>query len=109
MKKTVLAFGGASGALSTAITLATIPLIRPGTLGIADVLGYTSIVLSALLVFFGIRSYRENVGAGRVSFGRAFAVGLLITLVSCTVYAAAFEVVYFRLVPDFGDRFSACM
>ena len=37
-------------------------------------------VFSILLVFFGIRSYRENAG-GLISFGRAVAVGILITLI----------------------------
>lgn len=66
-------------------------------------------MLSALLVFFGIRSFRDSAGAGRVSFGRGFAVGLLITLVSCLVSVAAFQIVYFKLTPEFGDRFAACM
>ena len=109
MKKTVLTFGLISGAVSSAMMLATLPYIDSGRLGIADVLGYTSIVLSALLVFFGIRSYRETAGAGRITFGRGLAVGLLITLVSCACYVVAFEIVYFKLMPEFGDKFSACM
>lgn len=32
-----------------------------------EILGYTTIVLSALLVFFGVRSYRENAGGGRLT------------------------------------------
>ena len=38
-------------------------------------------VLAFLMVFFGVRSYRDNVAGGHVTFGRAFKVGLLITLV----------------------------
>ena len=44
-----------------------------------------------------------------MTFGRGLAVGLLITLISTVCYAAAFEVMYFKLVPDFGERFSTCM
>jgi hypothetical protein len=66
-------------------------------------------VLSALLVFFGIRSFRENTGTGRISFGRGLAVGVLITLVSWACFAVAFQIVYFKVVPDFGDMYSACM
>ena len=46
-----------------------------------EILGYTGIVLSAFMVFFGVRSYRENAGGGRLIFGRGFAVGILITLI----------------------------
>ena len=109
MKKTVLFFGLISGAVSTALMLATLPYIDSGHFEIADVLGYTSIVLSALLVFFGIRSYREKAGAGRITFSRGVAVGVLITLISCACYVVVFQIVYFKLMPEFGDKFAACM
>jgi len=109
MKRTVLTFGLIAGAAAILGMLAAIPFIGSLDFRKADVLGYASIVLSALLVFFGIRSYRENTGAGRITFGRGLAVGLLITLISCASQVVAFEIVYFKLVPEFGDKFSACM
>ena len=109
MRRTVLIFGLISGAAAVALMLITIPLIQAKDLGKSDVLGYTSMVVSALLVFFGIRAHRERAGAGRITFGRALAVGLLVSLVSSVCVVAAFEVVYFVLVPDFGDTFSQCM
>ena len=51
MKKTVATFGLASGIVATAMTLVTIPFIHSASIETADVLGYTSMVLSALLVF----------------------------------------------------------
>ena len=109
MERTVLSFGLISGAAAILFMLATIPFIDAKALRKADVLGYSSMVLSALLVFFGIRSHRENAGAGRITFGRGLAVGLLITVVSCACSVVGFEIAYFKLVPDFGDKFSACM
>ena len=109
MKKTVLIFGLISGAVSSAMMLATLPFIDSIGFEKGDVLGYTTIVLSALLVFFGVRSYRENAGAGRMTFGRGCAVGLLITLVSCACYVVTFQIIYFKLAPDFGDKYEACM
>lgn len=109
MKKTVLLFGLLSAAVAIAMMLATVPLLDAWGYQKTDLLGYGSMVLSALLVFFGIRYYRERAVEGRLGFGRAFAVGLLITLVSSLCQVAAFQLVYFRLVPEFGDRFAACM
>ena len=109
MKKTVLTFGLISGAVSAGMMMATIPYINSIDLRKADVLGYTSIVLSALLVFFGVRSYRENAGGGRLTFGRGFTVGLLITLISCACLVVTFEIVYFKVVPGLGDKYAACM
>lgn len=109
MKNTVLTFGLISGALSAAMILATVPLLDSIGFEKTDLIGYTSIVLSALLVFFGVRSYRENAGAGRITFGRGFGVGLLITLISCVCSVVTFQIVYFKVTPEFGDKFAACM
>jgi hypothetical protein len=109
MWKPTLTFGLISGAVAVLLVLAALPFINVQDFRKADVFGYASMVLSALLVFFGVRSYRENAGAGRISFGRGLAVGLLITLISCACTVVAFEIVYFKLVPDFGDKFSACL
>ena len=75
MKKTTLTYGLLSAAVSTAMMFITLPFIRPESQGTADVLGYTSILLSALFVFLGIRSYRENAGEGRMTFSRGLASG----------------------------------
>src|SRR6185295_17998816 len=70
-------------------------------------IGYTIMVLSFLLIFFGVRSYRENVGNGYISFGRALGVGVLIMLISCACYVASWEVVSHKLIPDFGEKYLA--
>jgi hypothetical protein len=109
MKKTVLTFGLFSAALSAAMMLATLPLVDAIGFDKGEIVGYTAIVASFLLVFFGIRSYRENVGAGTISFGRAFSVGILITLISCVGYVATWEVIYFKLMPNFGEKYAGHM
>jgi hypothetical protein len=65
-----------------------------------EVLGYTSIVLAFLLIFFGVRSYRDNVAGGTVSFGRAFAVGALIALVASVMYVGTWQVMYYTTDSD---------
>jgi uncharacterized protein DUF4199 len=107
MKKTVLVFGLISGAVSAAMIFATLPFVYRIGFDKGLVVGYTTIILSMLLVFFGIRSYRENVGGGTITFGRAFAVGILITLISCVCYVVAWEILYFNFMPDFADKYSA--
>lgn len=109
MKKTVLIFGLISGAVSAATMLATIPFADTIGFDKGEILGYTVIVLSALFVFFGIRSYRETSGAGRMTFGRGVAVGILITLISSVCYVATWEVVYYKLMPGFADKYAAHM
>jgi hypothetical protein len=109
MRRTVLTFGLISGATSAVMMLATIPFIEKIGFEKGEIIGYTTIVVSALLVFFGIRSYRENDSGGRLTFGRGFAVGILIVLVSNLCYVAAWEVAYFKFMPDFADKYAAHM
>ena len=108
MKKVVIVFGLISGAISSAMMFLTMPFVKSGAINNHNryVIGYTAILLSFLLVFFGIRSYRENAG-GAITFGRAFSVGILMTLISCVFYVASWEIIYFKLMPDFGEKYAA--
>ena len=107
MRKTVLVFGLASGAVSSALMLLTLPFLDRIGFDHGEVVGYSSILASFLVVFFGVRSYRDQVAGGTVTFGRAFTVGLLITLISCACYVVTWEVIYFKLAPGFADKYAA--
>ena len=109
MKKTVLTFGLISGAVAALLMIATVPFMHQIGFDKGFIVGYTGIVVSLLLVPFGIRSYRENVGGGSITFGRAFAVGILITLISCICYVLTWEIIYFNFLPDFAEKYSAYM
>jgi len=110
MKKTVLTFGLISGAVSSLLMmLLMIFLVDKIGFDKAIIVGYTSIVVSLLLVPFGIRSYRENVGGGSITFGRAFAVGILISLISCICYVVVWLIAYYNFMPDFVERYAAYM
>src|ERR1043166_487326 len=109
MKKTVLTFGLISGAIADSTMLATLRLEDKIGYDKGYILGYTAIVLSALFIFFGVRSYRENVGGGRLTFGRGFAVGILITLISSACYVGTWEILYYKFMPDFADKYTAHM
>ena len=107
MKKTILIFGLISGALSSLMMVATVPFADKIGFDKGEIIGYTVIVLSFLLVFFGIRSYRDNVGNGQITFAQGFAVGICITLISCIFYVVTWEILYFRFMPDFMDKYGA--
>jgi Protein of unknown function (DUF4199) len=109
MKKTILTFGLISGAISSLMMVATVPFAGKISFDKGLIIGYTSIVLSFLLVFFGIRSYRDNVGKGQITFSKAFVVGISITLISCICYVVTWEILYFNFLPDFMDKYGAHM
>ncbi|HEX6864200.1 MAG TPA: DUF4199 domain-containing protein [Thermoanaerobaculia bacterium] len=109
MKRIVLRFGLASGAILLAIAAVMLPLSLNGTIGFdqGELVGFSTMVLAFLMVFFGIRSYRDNVGGGAIGFGKAFQVGILITLITCAIYVVTWEIAYFNFFPDFLDQYSA--
>jgi hypothetical protein len=107
MKKTVWTFGLISGALVSAMMAATLPFQGENGFDHSLLLGYTTMVLSFLLIYFGVRSYRENVGKGTIGFGRALAVGSLIGLLASLCYVATWEVMYFKFMPDFMTKYGA--
>ncbi|HEV2836183.1 MAG TPA: DUF4199 domain-containing protein [Pyrinomonadaceae bacterium] len=107
MKKTVLTFGLISGVvIAVLMTVITFFAERIG-FDRAVIVGYTTMVIAFLLVFFGIKSYRDNVGGGVISFGRALTVGILIMLITCVFYVVVWEIVYFNFLPDFGEKYGA--
>jgi len=107
MKKTVITFGLISGAVSALMMVVTIPFEDAIGFNHGLIIGYTTIVLSFLLVYFGVRSYRDNVGNGQITFAKAFGVGILITLISCFCYVATWEILYFHVLHGFADKYSA--
>ena len=107
MKATVLTFGLISGVVSATLMTANMLMIDNIGFDRALYVGYTVIVISFLFVYFGVRSYRDNVLGGRISFASAFQAGILITLISCLFYVGAWMVSYPRLFPDFGEKYAA--
>src|ERR1700728_3371575 len=107
MKKIVLTFGLISGLMISVLMDSSLLLADKIGSGHSMVLGYTIMVASVLLIYFGIRSYRDNTLAGRISFGRAFACGILITLITTVCYVATWEIIYFNFIPHFMDSYFA--
>ena len=106
-KRTILTWGLIAGAVSISLMLATMPLGERVGFEHSMTIGYTALVLSALLIFPGVRSYRDNVAGGRMSFGRGFLVGLGIALVAAVCYGVIWAIVYANFMPDFCDKWAA--
>ena len=110
MKKTVLTFGLISGVIISVLMGGSMLFANKFGSGhsmVSMALGYTIMVASFLLIYFGIRSYRDNFLAGQISFGRAFACGILITLISSVCYVVMWEILYFNFMPHFMDGYFA--
>jgi putative flippase GtrA len=105
MKKTVLKFG--LYGFCTAAVLFFLALVLGSELSYKaqEIIGYSSIVISLLFVFFGIKNYRDKENNGYISFGRALGVGMLITLFAALGFAIIDFVYTSYINPEFVESY----
>jgi hypothetical protein len=109
MKKIVLTYGLIAGCIMSIIMLTSFSLLGCDHMEAGMIIGYTSMILSLSLVFFGTRNYRDNFQNGVISFGRAFGVGILISLVASLIYVISWMVFQHFMIPDFYEKYAAEM
>ena len=107
MRKIVVTFGLIAGAILSVMMVLTFTVLSKISFENGAVIGYTTMVLAFLMIYFGVRSYRDNVAGGTIKFGRAFKVGFLIMLIGVVCYVATWEVIYYKFTPDFADKYAA--
>jgi len=107
MKRTILTFGVISGVVCSGLMTVSIFFADRIGYGHSMVVGYTIMVMSFLLVYFGVRSYRDEDCGGSITFGRAFRVGMGIMLITCVFYVIGWEILYHFFMPDFYDKYGA--
>lgn len=101
MKKTVLRFG-----LYGTITISLLSVLIWALVDVVDntmgeIIGYSSMVLSLLFVFFGIKHFRDKENNGLVTFSKALLIGVLISLMVSIAFGIL-DIIYVKLVnPDF--------
>lgn len=105
MKSTLLKYG--LYALVAGFLLFGAPFLFGMDVGFdyGEVLGYSAMILSLLFVYFGIKHYRDKENGGRVTFGRAIGLGMLIALFAA-VGVAIFDYLYTTQInPDFATEY----
>jgi hypothetical protein len=109
MKRVIIIYGLISSLLVAGMMWATMPLLANGTIDFSNGMfyGYASMVIALSLVFFGIKSYRDNYLNGAITFGKGFKVGILITLIASVAYCLSWEVCYATVFSDFGEKYQS--
>lgn len=104
MRKIVLTYGSIAGAIMAGMLVITGQLCGDESFGKYGMLvGYATMLLAFTLIFFAIRTYRQQ-HDNVISFGRAFSIGMLVLLISGIIYVIGWAFVYHFLVPDFLDK-----
>jgi hypothetical protein len=98
MSKHIFTYGAIGGVIVVILMFAGQSLmIGPDgqmNFDLGETLGYVSMIISLSVIFFGIKSYRDNQLNGMITFGNAFKIGILITLVASLFYVVGWMVYY---------------
>jgi hypothetical protein len=105
MKKIVLVYGLIAGTITGGLMMATMPLFENNTLdkNNGELIGYTGMVIALSLIFFGIKSYRDNQPSRSITFWKGCQIGLLIALIASVMYALAWEITFRNTGPAFME------
>lgn len=108
MKKNVLVYGLISGLIVSALMAVNLTMcIRSGKFESSIVIGYATMLIAFSMIFVGIKNYRDKYNSGVISFGKAFKVGLLITLIASTIYVVVWLIEEQLFFPDFMEKYTA--
>jgi Protein of unknown function (DUF4199) len=109
MKKNVWKYGLLSGLAMAILVAVVVPFEHHTNARWSMAFTYTLMVLSFLIVFVGVKHYRDTECGGSLTFGRALAAGVLMMLISCVCYVAMWEVLNATLEKNFAHEYSAAM
>jgi hypothetical protein len=110
MKKSILIFGLVSGIILGAFVL-SIGILTHVFHGHIEneVVGYSAMIIAFSFIFVGTKNFRDKYNQGVVGFGKAFLIGLGISLIGSTIYVGAWLIEYYCFMPDFMDKYSASL
>jgi hypothetical protein len=108
MKKNILTYGIISGLIIVALMAVNLSMVnKSGDFDNSVMIGYASMIIAFSLIFVGIKNFRDKYSGGVISFGKAFKLGFLITLVASTIYVIVWLIEERFFFPDFIDKYTA--
>lgn len=112
MKKVVLTYGFIAGAVVSAFMAITMisQADHLENMGAGSmIIGYLGMLIAFTFIFVAVKNYRDKQNGGTVSFGKAFSIGLLISLIASVMYVITWHFVYTYHMPNFMEGYSAKM
>ena len=108
MKHVLVRYGLISALILIGINVATLIIFGipgPDDYAVGEVIGYATIIVALVPVFFGVRYYRDRVAGGTISFWKGISVGLAIATIPSLAFAI-YNLIYVEVIdPEFGDKY----
>jgi hypothetical protein len=110
MKRNILIFGLVSGVILGAFvfSISFISNVFHGHIE-NEIVGYSAMIIAFSFIFVGTKNFRDKYNHGLVSFGKAFLVGMGISMIGSTLYVGAWLIEYYFFMPDFMEKYSAAL
>jgi hypothetical protein len=110
MKKVVLVYGIIAGLIVAGLmSFSTAYFCSKGDFDHGLIYGYTAMIIAFSMIFVGVKSFRDKHNGGTINFGKAFKIGLFISLIASTIYVISWLINYYCFMPDFMDKYAAVM
>jgi len=109
MKNTVIKFGFYGFLLSISLFLSGLYFGKGMDFSTQEVVGYLTMVISLVFVFFGIKHFRDNENNGEITLVKGLLIGILISVFTASGIAIA-DFIYTSFInPDFFVDYVAMM
>ncbi|MES2372936.1 MAG: DUF4199 domain-containing protein [Bacteroidota bacterium] len=110
MKKVILVYGIIAGLIVAGMmAFSTGYFCAKGDFEGGMIYGYSAMIIAFSLIFVGVKSFRDKHNGGTINFGKAFKIGLFISLIASTIYVISWLINYYFFMPDFMDKYAAVM
>lgn len=110
MKRTIIICGLAGGLIVTSWMILAMAGFFKDAMSIGGMLlGYTTMLVAFSMIYVAVKNTRDKYNDGIISFGKAFKIGLIVTLIASTMYVLVWMVDYYNFVPDYLDKYYAHM
>lgn len=108
MIRSMLIHGSISGAVIAVVSFGSMALAGDESrIAGSEWLGYTIMIVALAVIFFAVRSYRDEQLGGVIGFWTAMRLGLGISLVAGVVYVLGWEIYYQATGGDFMQQYAA--
>jgi len=105
MKQTIIKYGLFSLITAGVLFLLALTLGKSLPYSTQEIIGYLSMITSLSFVFLGIKYFRDKENNGKVSFGKALVIGLLISTFAGVGFGIMDYIYTTQINPNFASEY----
>ena len=105
MRKVVLTYGLLAGLIVSLLMVVSFAIVKPES-ELSYVAGYAGMLIALSMIFFAIRSYRDNYLGGTITWSKGFMVGLYVSIIASVLYVVGWKIFSSIAMPDFWDQYA---